>query len=547
MKAKRLFSLLVAAAVMMSMFCSFGITASAISGSGTENDPYLVSNAEEFGLIQDFPSASFRLTGNIVLNKEYTSTCKFSGTLDGNGYLVVGISGESPFNNSGTIKNLFVQLGDMSDALISENSGIIENSGVLDGKVSAYGKYGGTFVRTNEGTIKNCFSMTQLTVKGAYGTSKASCIGGFAGYNAGTIENCYYAGHIYCQGTTSNGGDLKPYVSPFVGNNKEASSEYLDDGGKVTSCFYDKEDACGAYGAGKTSGGASEKSTAAMKMLATYAGWNFDNVWAIDSSKNNGYPYLQIERRFGSNSSSETTSSKIEISDEKNTDSQTETGSSETENDSETETGSSETENGSETEVKSGTGTDSKTETGSTSKPRNSGTVKISKTSVKVYNSATYKLSVSGGSGAVRWKSSNKKIASVSSSGKVKGRKAGKCVITAVRNGKKVKCKVTVPSRYKENKSVPDFGALYGCQKGDGKVSDSAAAFEYTLSGSSLSKFNKKLDSYKNKLVKTGFKLDTFQFDEDKYEYVYRNTSKSTSVTIWSYPGSRQILVGFSR
>ncbi|MGN0243069.1 MAG: Ig-like domain-containing protein [Lachnospiraceae bacterium] len=554
MKAKRLFSLLMAVVVMMSMFCSFGTTASAISGSGTENDPYLISNAEEFELIQDFPSASFRLTGHIVLNKKYTSTCGFSGTLDGNGYLVVGIKGVSPFINYGTIKNLFVQLGDMSSALIYENSGIIENSGILDGEVSAYGQYGGTLVRTNKGTIKNCFSTTQLTVTGAYGTSENSCIGGFAGYNVGTIENCYYAGHVYCKGTHTNGGDLKSYVSPFVGKNKEASSEYLDDGGKVASCFYDQEEARGTYGAGKASGGASGKSPAAMKMLATYAGWNFDNVWAMDSSKNNGYPYLQIEKRFGSNSSSETTGNETEINDENNTDGETETGNNETETGSETEvgdekntdnrteTGNNETEIGNnETEI------GSETKTGSTSKSKSGGTVKISKTSVKVYNSETCELSVKGGSGTVRWKSSNKKVASVSSSGKVNGRKAGKCVITAIRNGKKVKCKVTVPGQYKENKCVPDFGALYGYQQSDRKVSDSAAAFEYTLSGSSLSKFNKKLDSYKNKLVRTGFKLDTFQFDEDKVEYVYINTSKNTLVQIWSDSGSRRILIGFKR
>lgn len=45
---------------------------------------------------------------------------------------------------------------------------------------------------------------------------------------------------------------------------------------------------------------------------------------------------------------------------------------------------------------------------------------------------------------AAKWKSSKKKIASVSSSGKIKAKKAGKATITATVNGKKISCKVTV-------------------------------------------------------------------------------------------------------
>ncbi|HPA94130.1 MAG TPA: hypothetical protein PLI39_09465, partial [Petrotogaceae bacterium] len=35
------------------------------------------------------------------------------------------------------------------------------------------------------------------------------------------------------------------------------------------------------------------KTTAEMKNQNTYTGWDFTNIWAIDSSKNNGYPYLK--------------------------------------------------------------------------------------------------------------------------------------------------------------------------------------------------------------------------------------------------------------
>lgn len=81
-------------------------------------------------------------------------------------------------------------------------------------------------------------------------------------------------------------------------NNAEASSEWLNDGGTVTYSYYDKDEASSAQ---KYSGGASGKSAVALKMQAVYDGWDFNNVWAIDSSKNDGYPYLQIDRRFNGN------------------------------------------------------------------------------------------------------------------------------------------------------------------------------------------------------------------------------------------------------
>lgn len=85
----------------------------------------------------------------------------------------------------------------------------------------------------------------------------------------------------------------------------------------------------------------------------------------------------------------------------------------------------------------------------------------LSKTKKTVYNSDKYRLKVLGGSGKIKWKSSNKKVATVSKKGVVKGKRSGKCTITATRNGVKMKCRITVPKHY-EGYSVPDFGALYG-------------------------------------------------------------------------------------
>ncbi len=53
---------------------------------------------------------------------------------------------------------------------------------------------------------------------------------------------------------------------------------------------------------------------------------------------------------------------------------------------------------------------------------------------------------------SVKWKSSKKKVAKVSSSGKVKAKKTGKATITATANGKKYKYKVTVLKKTEKNR-----------------------------------------------------------------------------------------------
>lgn len=65
-----------------------------------------------------------------------------------------------------------------------------------------------------------------------------------------------------------------------------------------------------------------------------------------------------------------------------------------------------------------------------------------SKVTVKVGKSKTIK--VKNASGSVTWSSKNKKIASVSKKGVIKGKKAGKTSVIAKVSGKKLVCKVTV-------------------------------------------------------------------------------------------------------
>lgn len=71
-------------------------------------------------------------------------------------------------------------------------------------------------------------------------------------------------------------------------------------------------------------------------------------------------------------------------------------------------------------------------------------TPKLNCKSATIKRNKTKQLKVSGGLGAIKWSSSNKRIAVVNSKGKVTGKKKGTCYIYARRNGYKMSCKIRV-------------------------------------------------------------------------------------------------------
>lgn len=75
--------------------------------------------------------------------------------------------------------------------------------------------------------------------------------------------------------------------------------------------------------------------------------------------------------------------------------------------------------------------------------------IKLNYSTVVLYNkkggkSIRLNETTKGGKGKVRWKSGNKKVASVNSAGKVIAKKVGTTIITAKYSGKKAKCKIIV-------------------------------------------------------------------------------------------------------
>lgn len=112
---------------------------------------------------------------------------------------------------------------------------------------------------------------------------------------------------------------------------------------------------------------------------------------------------------------------------------------------------------------------------------------RLNKKKITVYNSRSFRLKVTGGKGHIRWKSGNKKVATVSKKGTVTGIKGGTCTVTAVRNGIALKCRVTVPKHYKGYR-VPDFGALYG-KRGKFQKADGVTSVQYKAGKKTYQKY----------------------------------------------------------
>ena len=72
---------------------------------------------------------------------------------------------------------------------------------------------------------------------------------------------------------------------------------------------------------------------------------------------------------------------------------------------------------------------------------------RLNQTSKTLLKGKSFTLKVYGISGRVKWSTSNKKIATVNSRGKVTAKKAGRVTITAKVNGQKIRCNVEVVNK----------------------------------------------------------------------------------------------------
>jgi len=284
------------------------------AGSGTEQDPYIITNVYQLQEMNNDLDAWYELGNDIdasdTINwntgkgfipigpSPWQQETAFSGHFDGKGHRITGlyisrsstdyvglfgcaypgseikniglvdahITGNS--HTGGLVGINYVSVfnchcagtvnGENSTGgLVGWNCGNVSNSysaGSVDGQFYVGGLVGENY----EGTISNSYSA---------GSVSGGSTGGLVGWNNGTLTNSYSVG--------STSGSI--YTGGLVGWNN---------GGTCNNCFWDTQTS-----GQTTSAGGTGKTTAEMKQKATFTNWDFDTVWDIVEGKT--YPYLK--------------------------------------------------------------------------------------------------------------------------------------------------------------------------------------------------------------------------------------------------------------
>lgn len=310
------------------IFNSRQISAEQPVGSGTTEDPYIISNLNNmYWITLDTDRWSLNYIQVSYIDATETKTwydakgwqvignglVKFSGKYNGNGYAINGLAMDrtGPCGFFGYVQNaelsniVLTNVSVVSTGMAGGLSGGAYSSSLIeDCCVTGYvkgGYYSGGLVGKNDNSVINrCFTSGQIEGIGLVGglagwnytseinnsyslcsvTGRDEQVGGFVGRHnvSASINNCYSIG-------TVSGKDR---IGGFIGSIDDAT---------VTSSYWDTETSgidSSAAGTGLT--------TAKMKTLSTFidSGWDFqgetvngkEDIWDIDPLSNDGYPYL---------------------------------------------------------------------------------------------------------------------------------------------------------------------------------------------------------------------------------------------------------------
>lgn len=165
-------------------------------GSGTGDDPYLISNATQLNAINSRDGGKhYKLVKDIDLGGWYSlgegwhpignGEVPFIGTLDGNGY---------------TISNLRINRKDQNNVGLFACIGIgaeIRNVGLIDVDVTGKGDVGGLVGVNSYGLIIDSYVTGEVSGK--------SDTGGLTGYNEGSVTDSYFEGTVTATGDRAGG------------------------------------------------------------------------------------------------------------------------------------------------------------------------------------------------------------------------------------------------------------------------------------------------------------------------------------------------------
>lgn len=295
------------------------------SGSGSEADPYVITDLAQLQQVNLNPNAHYILANDIDAVDTETwnggvgfepigpESMPFKGSFDGQGYVIsnlyinrpdlvgVGLFGrvyEGALVTDVGMENVNIFGRRYVGALIGSEykSKVFRcwSTGIVRGSYNGQAKIGGLLgAASGAGSVVDqCFS--EANVEGLGGAHQ---VGGLSGYNGhgSVMINCYAVGDV--SGYWKVGGLVgdNPYPEGgYIGNCYSIGHvsgrggglvgfNYL--GGVTKYSYWD----INTSGQGRSYGGYG-RLTEQMMQQGTFAGWDFENVWGIDEGES--YPYL---------------------------------------------------------------------------------------------------------------------------------------------------------------------------------------------------------------------------------------------------------------
>ncbi|HIX73706.1 MAG TPA: fimbrillin family protein [Candidatus Parabacteroides intestinipullorum] len=172
------------------------------------------------------------LAADIDMRNTEWEIITYSGTFDGNGHTITGLTNCFTYMNAGTIKNLTLVEPKISvstrraGTVASENWATIENCHVVGGSIEGTDLPSGGIagLNGNKATIRACSSSAAVTIQG-----DGDGAGGIVGINSSRIIACYATGSV-----TGNNA----YIGAIVGRL----------GGELTACYWSGNEEKGVGG-----------------------------------------------------------------------------------------------------------------------------------------------------------------------------------------------------------------------------------------------------------------------------------------------------------
>lgn len=285
-------SLLVIALMLSTVFCE-------TQAKAEETEEYIeITNVSELYAIRNNLRGKYRLMNDIDLTQVtapggdldggngWVPIDGFSGTLDGNGHYIKGLT-------------MYGEISDTNVGLFGYSRGCdICNLGLVDVNVdismTQYYNFGG-IVGYNGYTISSCFVTGNITIRSA---SSGGRVGGLSGAET-YISNCYNAADINVykeDGSTYRNS----CVGGICGDNESCKQVYNcgtingGNGGAISGDSDYTDGATNYYlnGTGKGTN-AIPFSETQMKNSNYYTNWDFTDIWEIDDYANYSYPQLR--------------------------------------------------------------------------------------------------------------------------------------------------------------------------------------------------------------------------------------------------------------